>query len=208
MSVQAKPYGYGLFIESGQDWRLGNDFKIVTHGGATTGYRAQISMLDGGAYTIVLLGNSNISRSGGLAHSIANFLYEQQPDPGNILGTAVAWRLASEGKAAALALFNESKAKGFKNYLHNDYAYFSYAGNFLELNKISLAMEIIEIGLEAFPLSVSLHMVLGDSYLANKQSEKAKSVYKKAMDLAEKEPKTNDRLKQQLIKKLASLKTS
>ncbi len=206
MSIQADMYGYGFFIQSGNDWDLGKDVKIVTHGGATTGYRSQIAMLDNGAYTIIALGNSNISRIGALGGGMAQILYSQPTSPANILGTAIAWRLASEGKQSAMALFEKSKAKGFSDYHHSDYAYFAYAETFLKLERPQLARDITNIGLTAFPESAMLTMGNGDIYQALAKPKLAKAQYQKAKVLAEQAADQDPQLLRQINDKLAAIK--
>lgn len=206
MTVQAEPYGYGLFITKGENWGLGKNITIINHGGATTGYRAQIAMIDRGTYTIILLGNSDISRAGALSKSIANILYGKKATPANILGTAIAWRLVSDGEIAAFKMFEKNKAEGFKRYLHNDYAYHVYADRFLKLEQPELSMKLIKIGLLHYPNSGLLHLTLGDILTKQNHLGKAQSEYIKAIELAEKNPKENSGVKNRATSKLKKFK--
>ncbi len=206
MTVQAEPYGYGLFITKGENWGLGKNISIINHGGATTGYRAMIAMIDRGAYTIILLGNSDISRAGPLSREIAKILYGKKASPGNILGTSIAWKLVSDGEIAAVRMFEKNKAEGFKKYLHNDYAYHAYADRFLNLDHPELAMTLIKIGLRHYPKSGLLHLTMGDIHTKQNYLGKAQLGYIKAIELAEKNPKKNPGVKKRAAGKLKKFK--
>ena len=190
-SKQADPYGYGWFISNPNDWGLDEKTHILNHGGATTGYRAQIAILDKGAFTVIVLANTVESRSTTLARSIARVLYHKNPIPANILGTALAWRLVSEGSQSTKSFFEKEEGHQFKNYLNNDYAFHLYCDQFLDLGKPEMARQLVSYGLKANPDAGSLYISLGDIAAYQKQVLEAERYYQKAIELAKKIPEVN-----------------
>jgi len=201
-TVQAKPYGYGWFISNPSAWGLGEDDSVINHGGATTGYRAQIAMLNRGAFTIIVLGNTSNSRSTALAQSISQVLNGKEPRPANILGTAVTWRFVSHGKEEAFALFEKSKESN--RYLKNDYAFYANADRLLSFGKPDMALNIAEMGLRLYPNSGALYLNLGDIAVAKGLHKDAMAHFQKAYDLALEFPDENQGVKDEAKEKMES----
>ena len=85
------------------------------HDGSLSGYKSSIMMLEHGKYTIIALGNSSTSRSSSVTVGIARLLYGEEPAPANILGTAVAWRMARDGAEVGRAFFVRQRAREFRD---------------------------------------------------------------------------------------------
>jgi len=205
-SVQSEPYGYGWFITNPATWGLDKGTHIINHGGATQSYRAQVAILDHGKYTIAILGNTNASRSTPLAQSIAQVLYGKQPAPGNIMGTAVAWKMVSQGEEAATAFFKKKKAENFSGFLDNDYAYRVYVGRFLHNGKPAMARSLANLGRQAHPKSALLLVGLANIASHEGNHEQAAVHLREALAMADANPAGNEGVKEEATRLLAGLK--
>lgn len=177
---QAENYGYGWRIDSGERIGLPADVEMISHGGSLSGYRASIMLFDRGRYTLIALGNSNVSRSNAVTIAIARLLHGLEPEPANILGTAVAWRMVRDGSEVATDFFRKQLALATPDYLNNDFAFYAYAEEFAELERPDYGRALAELGLESHPESAMLHLglamnqhALGDAATARATAEKA-----------------------------------
>ena len=179
----AANYGYGWRIDSGENLGLPEEVEVIAHGGSLSGYRASIVLLDRGRYTLIALGNSDASRSGAVTTSIAQLLHGKDPDPVNILGTAVAWRMVRDGQDVAAAFFRKQKAAGFPDYLNNDFAFYNYSDELAQLGRADLGLSLAELGLESHPDSAMLHLALAVSRHSLGETGAARAAARKALAL-------------------------
>ena len=183
---QAENYGYGWSIRSGDDLGLDEEIEVIGHGGSLSGYKASIMMLERGKYTIISLGNSSTSRSASVTEGIARLLYGVEPDPANILGTAVAWRMAQDGVEVGRTFFARQEARGFPDYLNNDFAFAVYAENFAgEYDRPELAQAMIDLGLAAHPDSAMLYLALAELKNGLGKPDAARAAAEKTLALVE-----------------------
>lgn len=177
---QIANYGYGWSIESGDSIGISEGVEVISHGGSLSGYQASIMILDRGRYTLIALGNSDTSRSSALTAAVAQLLWGRDPDPVNVLGTAVAWRMVRDGKEVATNFFRQQKEADFPDYFNNDFAFYAYGETFAKLERPDFGLAIVNLGLEAHPESPMLHLGLavnqrleGDSSAARAAAEEA-----------------------------------
>ena len=180
---QAENYGYGWRIDAGDEWGLPEEVEVISHGGSLSGYRASILILDRGRYTVVALGNSDSSRSSALAQGAAQLLHDIEPDPANILGTAVAWRMVRDGVDVAEAFFRRQKEAGFPDYFNNAFAFAAYSERFLDHRRPDLGLALAGLGLEAHPESAELHLASAESLRALGDPESALAAAEKTLAL-------------------------
>jgi len=180
---QIANYGYGWRIDSGDSIGIPEEVEVISHGGSLSGYRASIMILDRGRYTLIALGNSDTSRSGALTAAVAELLWHKDPGPVNILGTAVAWRMVRDGEEVATSFFRQQKEAGFPDYLDNDFAFYTYAERFSELEHPDYGLTMANLGLEGHPESPMLHLGVALSQQAAGDSSAARTAAEEALRL-------------------------
>jgi CubicO group peptidase (beta-lactamase class C family) len=180
---QAENYGYGWRIDPGEAFGLPDEVEVISHGGSLSGYRAGIRILDRGRYTIVALGNSDSSRSPALADAIARLLLGADPGPANIFGTEVAWRMVRDGEEVATSFFQEQHEAGVPDYFDNDFAFYAYAEQFIELGRHDLGLALARLGLAAHPESPMLQLAVALSQRGLGEPEAALAAAESALRL-------------------------
>jgi CubicO group peptidase (beta-lactamase class C family) len=188
-------YGYGWFIGNEPVGSSGDSIFAISHGGSINGFNALIGRFPGTQSLIVLLNNTGSAPVGAIAQGILGILYDK-PYGGAVRSIADVMRetIDQSGSVSAAARFKELLLK------RNDYSVSEDEINnlgyeYLQAGKLSEAIAVFKLNVEAFPKSSNVYDSLGEAYAAAGEKDLAIKNYEISVQLNPKSEGTLEALK-------------
>ena len=177
-------YGYGFGIRKAS---LGPDkiaVPVIEHNGGINGFSTDIVRLVGDKRLIVLLDNTSQGRYlDGMALAITNILYKQPFESAKRSIAETLRPLAVKDVAAAIKQYRDLKTARSSEYDFREQELNELGYQLLHMKKVSEAIEIFRLNVEAYPQAANTYDSLGEAYLANGDKELAIANYKRALEL-------------------------
>lgn len=178
-------YAFGWIVRKMklQDGRT--EVLTISHSGGINGFSSFLVRIPGEQQLVVLLDNT----SGGakleeIARGIISILHGiEAQDPKPSLADEVAASFEKKGVSAAVAQYRELKATQSDKYSLNENELNRLGLQLLEQGRITDAIEILKLNVEAFPDRFNPYDSLGEAYLARGDRELAIKNYKKSVEL-------------------------
>ncbi|WP_310554408.1 serine hydrolase [Flavobacterium sp.] len=173
-------YGYGWNTNEVPN---GNDkLRIIEHGGGINGFNTVISRIPSDKNLVILLNNTGSTNLGEMNKAIRNILYDLPFDaPKMSLANALLNEIKEKGLTSGLEKLKELKKSdkySIKESEINDAGY-----QFLQIDKVTEAIEFFKINIENFPKSGNAYDSLGEAYLKSGNKILAIENYKKSVEL-------------------------
>jgi tetratricopeptide (TPR) repeat protein len=177
-------YGYGFGIRKTSLGPKKIAVPVIEHNGGINGFNTIILRLVGEKRLIVLLDNTSQGRYlDGIALAITNILYEQPYDNAKQSIAETLRPTAAKDAVAAAKLYRELKATRYSEYDFREQELNTLGYQLLQMNKISEAIEIFKLNVEAYPQAANTYDSLGEAYLAAGNKELAITNYKRALEI-------------------------
>jgi len=177
-------YGYGFGIRKTSLGPNKIAVPVIEHNGGINGFNTIILRLIGEKRLIVLLDNTSQGRYlDGIALAITNILYEQPYDNPKQSIAETLRPTAVNDVAAAVKQYRELKATRNSEYDFREQELNALGYQLLRMTKVSEAIEIFKLNVEAYPQSANTYDSLGEAYLAAGNKELAITNYKKSLEL-------------------------
>ncbi len=180
-------YGWGIAKRGGK--------KVVNHGGGWVGFRTWIDReLDGRQLLVVLTNNS--SRSMGIVRNgILAILAGKKPRlPKSPVSRLLGEWLRREGVAGLKNEYRRLKNSRAKEIDFSEARLRQLGSYLLGKKKMSEAVAVLELNVEAYPKSLRAREELGDALLASGRRKEAGEVFRKALALNPKSGKLKKKL--------------
>ncbi len=170
-------YGYGWFISKNK-----NGEKIVSHEGGMPGISVfnLVNLAD--ERTIIVLSNTNYTRSARIAENIASVFEGDEPvEPKPSLAVELEKYIAENGTAGLTAFGKEAASSGNYELVEADINMAGYRS--LQQGNTDAAVEIFKLNVEFFPGSWNVYDSLGEGYMVKGNKELAVKYYKKSLEI-------------------------
>jgi len=158
-----------------------NDVEIVWHNGGTGGYRAFAGFLKDGTKGVVVLTNS----TSGIDDIGIHLLNPKSPLTSIKIpiSTVLKDLIDSKGIVVAVDSYRKLKTEQADKYNFAVGELNALGYQYLNSDKIAIAMELFKLNLEAYPEDSNAYDSMGESYMKNGENEKAIVNYKKSVEL-------------------------
>jgi len=177
-------YGYGFGIRKASLGPNKIAVPVIEHNGGINGFSTNIVRLVGDNRLIVLLDNTSQGRYlDGIALGITNILYDQPYESPKQSIAETLRPTAVRDVAAAIKQYRELKASRNTEYDFREPELNALGYQLLQMKKVTEAIEIFKLNVEAYPNAANPYDSLGEAYLAHGDKELAISNYKKAVEL-------------------------
>jgi len=178
-------YAYGWVITKA---KLGTGTETVpkiTHGGGINGFSTVIARFPAQKHLIVLLDNTSQGRNlGRLELALTNILYNQPYDmPRMPLAEVLHKTIIEKGIEAGLAQYRDLKSRQANVYDFSEAELNGLGYQLLQARKLTEAIEIFKLNVEAYPKGFNTYDSLGEAYMTNGNTELAIQNYKKSLEL-------------------------
>jgi len=172
-------YGWGIMEQHFGDMKK----KVITHSGGIFGFNSLITRLVEDKNFVMVLNNFENGNISNLTKGIVNILYglEAAP-PKKSLAVTIAKTIKEKGINEGIKEFNKLKDNK-EEYRINEGEINTLGYFLLEGGKVSDAIEVFKLNVDAFPESFNVYDSLGEAYLAAGDVENAKINYKKSVEL-------------------------
>ena len=121
---------------------------------------------------------------GAMSQSLRGILLDKPYDlPKKSIAETIFKTILEKGIAPALAQYREIKEKRADTYQLNEAEMNIYGYQLLQMKKITEAIELFKLNVEAFPQSSNVYDSLGEAYMVNGDKELAIKNYVKSVEL-------------------------
>jgi CubicO group peptidase (beta-lactamase class C family) len=176
-------YAYGWVVAK-MPLEGGQTVSVVMHGGGINGFNTNIVRFVDDRHLIVLLNNTGGTKLGEMSTKIAAILYGKPYTlPKKPIGDALSKTIMDKGIAPAVAQYRELKANKADAYDFSEMELNRLGYQLLGMKKISEAVEVFKLNVEAYPRSANVYDSLAEAYLASGNKELAVQNYKKSLEL-------------------------
>jgi len=175
-------YGYGWVITKTS---FDEKIQVITHGGGINGFNTTIVRFPAQKHLIVMLDNTsqrgNVDR---LAHELVKILYDQPHVlPKMSVAEALFKTIGEKGIEAGIAQYRELKTKQSSVYDFSEEELNRLGYQLLQAKKVSEAIKIFKLNVEAYPAAFNTYDSLGEGYMESGNKELAIINYKKSLEL-------------------------
>ena len=119
-----------------------------------------------------------------MSQSLRGILLDKPYDlPKKSIAETIFKTILEKGIAPALAQYREIKEKRADTYQLNEAEMNIYGYQLLQMKKITEAIELFKLNVEAFPQSSNVYDSLGEAYMINGDNELAIKNYEKSVEL-------------------------
>lgn len=186
MDLMFKPYldgyayGWGVGIEV--IGKNNDSLLVIRHGGGINGFNTLISRVPADKNTVILLNNTGGAALSNMNVAISSILYEQPYElPKRSAAELLLEIITTEGLTAGLQRFKEiSTSEEFSvNEREMNIAGYQLMGS----GKVTEAIEVFKLNVEAFPKSGNVYDSLGEAYLEAGEKELAIKNYARSVEI-------------------------
>ena len=184
ISAFRSSYAYGWSVGKAPVGRTKDSVMVIEHGGGINGFNTLISRLPSEKHLIVLFSNAGGAPLGAMSQSLRGILLDKPYDlPKKSIAETIFKTILEKGIAPALAQYREIKEKRADTYQLNEAEMNIYGYQLLQMKKITEAIELFKLNVEAFPQSSNVYDSLGEAYMINGDKELAIKNYEKSVEL-------------------------
>jgi CubicO group peptidase (beta-lactamase class C family) len=178
-------YGYGFAIRKSTLGPSKIVVPVIAHNGGINGFSTTIVRMVGDKRLIVLLDNTSQGRYlDAIALGITNILYDQPYDsPKRSIAETLRQTVVGKDVAAAIKQYRELKATRAGEFDFREVELNTLGYQLLQLKKVTEAIEIFKLNVEAYPEAANTYDSLGEAYMTHGDKELAITNYKKSLEL-------------------------
>jgi len=176
--------------EMGLGWTLGHyeGARSVGHGGGGFGWTCFLALLPEINSAVVVLSNDESSAHDLALQAALRTLLGKEPQPGQVSWMIpIAQALSTAGIQAAYARYQEIKDN--PDYFFDAYELISLYYQLVSVKKYNLAIDVLELDLQAFPQHLGLNIYLARTYLQVGNHAQAEVALRRALEL---EPRSTE----------------
>jgi CubicO group peptidase (beta-lactamase class C family) len=182
VNTMGASYGYGWFVIKTPIGNTSDSVKVIGHIGGINGFNTSIQRIPSDKHLIVLLNNTGGAALIEMTTAIINILYNTSyAMPKRSIAFSLLDVINKNGLTSGLEHFR--KFKNSQNYSLKENEMNSVGYNLLNSNKVTEAIEIFKLNVEAFPKSGNAYDSLGEAYLVDGNEKLAIENYKKSLEL-------------------------
>jgi len=175
-------YGYGWFVGKTPLGNTGDSVIVIGHPGGINGFNTSIQRIPSDKHLIVLLNNTGGAALGEMNTAIMSILYGTSYEmPKKSVAFSLLDVIIKNGLTSGLEHFK--KIKNSENYSLKENEMNSVGYNLLNSNKVTEAIEVFKLNVEAFPKSGNVYDSLAEAYLVNGNEKLATENYKKSLEI-------------------------
>lgn len=178
-------YGYGFGIRKASLGPNKIAVPVIEHNGGINGFSTNIERLVGDNKLIVLLDNTSQGRYlDGMTLAITNILYGQPfESPKQAIAEAMLKTVVEKDVTTAIKQYRELKATQAGEFDFREVQLNTLGYQLLQMKKVSEAIEVFKLNVEAYPESANTYDSLGEAYMEHGDKELAIANYKKSLEL-------------------------
>jgi len=157
-----------FYEDMGLGWVLGNyhGVQTISHGGGGFGWTSFFFLLPGKKGAAVILCNEESTARGRIIRAVAETMLGRKPEVGTVSWMVpVCEALAEGGIPAAYARYDDIKAHNAEDYSLDEYDLISLSYQLVGAGKPDLALDVLELNLQAFPESAESYLERVKIYL-------------------------------------------
>ena len=175
-------YGYGWFVIKTPIGNTGDSVIVIGHTGGINGFNTSIQRIPSDKHLIVLLNNTGGAALIEMTTAIMSILYNTSYEmPKKSVAFSLLDVITKNGLTSGLEHFK--KIKNSENYSLKENEMNSVGYSLLNSNKVTEAIEVFKLNVEAFPKSGNAYDSLGEAYLVDGNEKLAIENYKKSLEL-------------------------
>jgi CubicO group peptidase (beta-lactamase class C family) len=170
----------------GLGWNLGHfeDLRTISHGGGGFGWTCSLVLLPEKRRAAIVLLNEESSAIYRVEGAVLRTILEQEPQVRSVsMMIPIGQAYHEGGIQTAYARYAELKGGGGDEYFFNDYELIGLLDQLLAVGKIDMAIEMLNLNIQAFPESVDTYTYLADLYFRKGQRSQAEELLKKALSI-------------------------
>ncbi len=176
-------YAYGWGVREVPIGPGGASRKVTAHDGGINGFESLIRRIVADRNLVVLLDNHGGSRLRAIYDGIADVLYGRTPPPPKRpIGDALARTIAKDGIAAAVAQYREAKRREPDAWDLAEPELNLVGYGLLRDGKVTDAIAVFELNVEAFPQSGNVYDSLAEALAAAGKKEQAIKNYARSLE--------------------------
>ena len=176
-------YAYGWSVGKVALGKSQDSVSTIGHGGAINGFSTLLTRVPETKTFVVLLNNTGGAPLGAMSVGILGILYgKPYAEPRRSIAEAIRDAATKSGTDAAWQQLRDLRQKNEEYYLSEGEVN-SLGYEFLGQGKMTEAIEIFKMNVEAFPNSFNVYDSLGEAYAAAGQKELAIKNYEKSLEL-------------------------
>ncbi len=177
-------YAYGWMVRQLPPDQPGGGNTMIAHGGGINGFNTLIERIVEDRHLVVLFNNTGGARLGEMSMGIRHILYGQPyAAPKLSIAETLFKTLAAKDVAAAVAQYNELKAKQAGAYDFREPELNGLGYQLLEAKKYKEAIEIFKLNIAAYPKSSNVYDSLAEAHGRNGEKEAAIRNYAKSLEM-------------------------
>jgi CubicO group peptidase (beta-lactamase class C family) len=189
-------YGYGWGMTKRPIGPEKAERLTIGHGGGINGFNTNILRVPEDRHLVVLLNNTGGTNLGAMTEGILDILYGRSPAPPRRPVSVLLYEtLNKSGIVAAVAQYREMKQTGSRPDL-GLMQMTRLATELLNQKRMSEAIEILKLNVEAFPKAANLLNTLANAYRDAGEKELAIQTYERALQLEPANRNALDRLRE------------
>ncbi|AQG79689.1 serine hydrolase [Spirosoma montaniterrae] len=175
-------YAYGWGVGKTNVGQLKDSLLVIEHGGGINGFNTVISRMPKDRQLIVLLNNTGSAPLDAIKMNIVNILYDQPvAPPKKPITDLLRQSVMSEPVAKTQQKFNAWRAD--KTYSVNENEINSLGYELMRDGKLTEALVIFDLNVEAFPASYNVYDSRGEAHMVAGNKSMAIQNYKKSVEL-------------------------
>jgi CubicO group peptidase (beta-lactamase class C family) len=150
-----------FYEDMGLGWVLGHyhGTQTISHGGGGFGWTSFFFLLPERRGAAAILCNEESTARGRIIRAVAETMLDEKPEVGTVSWMVPICRaLAEGGIQAAYALYDDIKAGGAEEYSLDEYDLISLSYQLVGAGKPDLALDVLELNLQAFPESAESYL--------------------------------------------------
>ena len=175
-------YGYGWEVGKKPIGNTSDSVIVISHSGGINGFNTSIQRIPSDKHLIVLLNNTGGAVLGEINTAILSILYGTSYEmPKKSVAFSLLDVIIKNGLTSGLEHFK--MIKNSDNYSLNEDELNSVGYNLLNADKVTEAIEVFKLNVEAFPKSGNVYDSLGEAYLVDGNEKLAIDNYKKSLEI-------------------------
>jgi len=158
----------GMYEDMALGWNLGHyhGAATVSHGGGGFGWRAFFFLLPEKRCAAVMLSNEESEAISRITRAVAYAVLGEKPEAGTVSWLVpICQALAEGGLPAAYARYADIKARGAEDFSLGEWDLIDLTYQLMGAGKADLALDVLELNLQAFPESVDSHLERAKIYM-------------------------------------------
>lgn len=182
IKIRGGSYGYGWFVGKKPIGNTGDSVIVMSHSGGINGFNTSIQRIPSDKHLIVLLNNTGGAALGEINTAIMSILYGTPYEmPKQSVAFSLLDVIMKNGLTSGLQHFE--MIKNSENYSLKEDELNSVGYILLNADKVTEAIEVFKLNVEAFPKSGNVYDSLGEAYLVDGNEKLAIENYRKSLEI-------------------------